>query len=62
MIARGERIPVKSRRDIERMRVAARHVAEVLLEPKLEPVSPPDPTPATRDLLALFREAHVASA
>ena len=31
-MARGERIPVKSRRDIERMRVAARHVAEVLLE------------------------------
>jgi methionyl aminopeptidase len=31
-MAFGERIPVKTRRDIERMRTAARHVAEVLLE------------------------------
>jgi methionyl aminopeptidase len=31
-MAFGERIPVKSRREIERMREAARHVAEVLLE------------------------------
>ena len=31
-MAFGERIPVKTRRDIERMRGAARHVAEVLLE------------------------------
>ena len=32
MMAFGERIPVKTRREVERMREAARHVAEVLLE------------------------------
>jgi methionyl aminopeptidase len=32
MIALGERIPIKTRREIELMRVANRHVAEILLE------------------------------
>ena len=31
-MAIGERIPIKTRREIELMRVAARHVAEILLE------------------------------
>jgi acetoin utilization deacetylase AcuC-like enzyme len=48
--------------DLSALEDTVRRVAEVLLEPKLEPVSPPDPTPAARDLLALSREAHVASA
>ena len=49
-MARGERIPVKSRRDIERMRVAARHVAEVLLE--LREVVEPGITTAELDRIA----------
>ena len=31
-MGRGERIPVKTRREVERMREAGRHVAEILLE------------------------------
>jgi methionyl aminopeptidase len=32
MMAFGERIPIKTRREIEMMRIANRHVAEILLE------------------------------
>ena len=32
MMALGERIPIKTRREIEMMRIANRHVAEILLE------------------------------
>ena len=32
MMALGERIPIKTRREIELMRAANRHVAEILLE------------------------------
>ena len=43
MMAFGERIPIKTRREVETMRVANRHVAEILLELR-EIVKPGVPT------------------
>lgn len=49
-MAFGERIPIKSRREIERMRTASRHVAEVLLE--LRDHTQPGVTTAELDRIA----------
>ena len=37
MLSYGQRIPIKSRSEIEKMRIAGRHVAESLLELREQP-------------------------